>query len=62
MVHMHGPQLKRMLIAQCHEGVQQDCRIESARECQHQPRLRRDVASETLRHGSDDWPIWQGFP
>ena len=62
MMHMHSPQLKRMLIAQRQEDMQQDHRIEPARESQHQPRVRRDVASETRRHGSDDWPIWQGFP
>ena len=59
---MHGPQLKRMLVAQRHKRMQQDCRIESTRECQHQPRLRRDVAAKRVRHGCGDQAIWQGFP
>ena len=62
VMDMHGPQFKRMLIAQRQEGVQQDCRIEPTRECQHQPRVRRNVADKRVRHGCDDRPIWQGFP
>ena len=59
---MYDPQFKGMLIAQRQQNVQQDHRIEPARESKHQPRVRRDVAGKNVRHGCDDWLIWQGFP
>ena len=62
MVNMHDAQFKRVLIEQRQQDVQQDHRVESARESQRQPCVRRDVAGETLRHGCDDRLIWQGFP
>ena len=62
MVHMDSPQFKGVLIAQRQQGVQQDHRIEPARESQHQPRVRGDVADEAVRHDCDDRSIWQGFP
>ena len=61
-MHMDGLQRKGMLIAQRQQGMQQDHRIESARESQHQPCMRGDVAGEAVRHDRCDRPIWQGFP
>ena len=63
MVYMHSLKRKRKLITTLRQqGVQQNHRIKSTREPQHQPRMRWDVAGQTVRHVCGNTLTWQGFP
>ena len=61
-MHMHDLQLKGELIAQGEQCMQQDDRIESARQRQRQPGVRGNLAGKAARHDIDYRLIWQEFP
>jgi hypothetical protein len=62
VVHVHGFKFEGMLIAQRYQRIQQDHRIESARQGQRQPRTRRNMAGQHVRHDFGKRLTWQEFP
>jgi len=65
VMHVHRPQLKGQPVAQRQQRVQQNHRIESARECQNQPGVRGKVPCQHVRHPGYDGIILllqQGLP
>ena len=54
VVNMHRIQIEGVAFAQRKQGMQQNDRIDSARQSEHQARMGWNVADKTFRHNLDD--------
>jgi len=61
VMNVNGPQGERVARAQLQQNVQQDNRIEPARQGKHQAGLRLDMARKAGRRRNDRF-TWQEFP
>ena len=62
MVDMDGAKFERGVSLQCFQGMQQNDRVEAARQRQGQARMRRHMTSQNTRHTADNILIWQELP